>query len=121
MGSKRVVVFLLLWPLLTGCVFTVEVKKSAPPAPVVVNEALPPKILMVCDPMTSPTLPPLPSAPSLTDQEADDATKVADALIEYVDSFNRVSAERDSLRAKAIEDHRKSCRPILDQNKTLPE
>ena len=104
--------------LLTGCSFSMELKKAAPPA---VVEPPPKQSVMVCNPYVPPTLPELPLKPNIREKDLDNTEVVAAALLEYIDDNRKVVKQRDDLRQAAIDKQRASCRQVLVDNKTLPE
>lgn len=118
MSNKSLLLFLATLVVLTGCRFAVELTKAPPPLPPPVSSPEP-KILVICDQYKAPVLPDMPAAPRLSDEDAEDPAKVAEALLDYMEQVRAVVVIRDGLRLKAIQEHKDSCRPIISPSPTV--
>lgn len=116
-------IFLSLLSLtLTSCQMTMSISKP-PTTTAVVSESqnnnLTPR--WVCDEYKPPVMPDLPTPPHLSDSELSSSERVAEKLVELFEKFKEVVDLRNDLRLKSFEEHRKSCKMVFINDKTLPE
>lgn len=108
-----------------GCTMYVRMGQT-PPVEAVQPAAVPEKpndgtFRVVCDEYVQPDLPEMPGQPYMTEKDMKDSKAVAEMLITYLGKFLETVNERDQIRKDYFETHRKTCRAMLVENKTLPE